>query len=72
MTDCKETTNIFGSKGGEELAKRWNLPFVGRIPIEPVICLAGEQGTNPYQQEPSARALEAVTRFVAEYAATHK
>lgn len=32
---CSECTNIFSSGGGEALAKQFDLPFLGKIPIEP-------------------------------------
>lgn len=32
---CSHTTNIFSSGGGEQLAEKHALPFLGRIPINP-------------------------------------
>jgi ATP-binding protein involved in chromosome partitioning len=40
---CNERTDIFGSGGGEELARRYEVPFLGAIPLDPRIRL-GEQG----------------------------
>lgn len=63
---CSEVTNIFSSNGGKELAEKYKFPFIGAIPIEPKVCLAGESGSNPFTDEPSAKALQPITNFVKE------
>jgi Mrp family chromosome partitioning ATPase len=35
--DCKECSLLFSSGGGEALAKEFNFPFLGSIPIDPSI-----------------------------------
>jgi len=47
---CGQRTDIFKSGGGEKAAKEFNIPFLGRIPIEPAIMESGEQG-KPYVVE---------------------
>lgn len=44
---CETVTNIFGANGGQELAKAFEIPLLGKIPIDPTIALAGDKGT-PY------------------------
>jgi Mrp family chromosome partitioning ATPase len=44
---CKETVDIFKSGGGEKLASEMNVPFLGRIPLEPKIVETGDSG-KPY------------------------
>ncbi len=44
---CGKTSDLFKTGGGEELAKSSDLPFLGRIPLDPRIMLAGDEGT-PY------------------------
>lgn len=41
---CGEVTDIFGRGGGEKLAAMYQCPFLGRIPIDPSISLAEDQG----------------------------
>ena len=41
---CGERTDIFGSGGGEELASRTRLPFLGAIPLDPRIRTGGGVG----------------------------
>ncbi|XP_075558306.1 NUBP iron-sulfur cluster assembly factor 2 isoform X2 [Dermacentor variabilis] len=44
--NCAECNNVFSSGGGEELAKMVNVPFLGRIPLEPRLAECMEHGTN--------------------------
>jgi len=44
---CGETTDILGAGGGEEMARSLDVPFLGRIPIDPQIVEAGDAG-KPY------------------------
>ena len=46
---CGEITDIFKSGGGEKMAKQMNVPFLGRIPIDPQIVRACDSG-QPYVQ----------------------
>ena len=41
---CGEVTQIFSEGAGEELAAKYKVPFLGRIPIDPQICVAGDTG----------------------------
>lgn len=44
---CGEHTDIFKSGGGEKMAQDMGVPFLGRIPIDPKIVQASDEGT-PY------------------------
>lgn len=44
---CKERTDIFKSGGGEEMAWEMGVPFLGRIPVDPGIVTASDEG-KPY------------------------
>jgi ATP-binding protein involved in chromosome partitioning len=46
---CGKTADIFKSGGGEKLASEMNVPFLGRIPLEPKIVETGDSG-KPYLQ----------------------
>ncbi|MHB8561083.1 MAG: Mrp/NBP35 family ATP-binding protein [Thermoplasmataceae archaeon] len=41
---CGETINVFKTGGGEEAAKRYNVRFLGRIPIVPQIVTDADNG----------------------------
>jgi len=42
---CQQVTEIFRSGGGEKMAKDMNIPFLGKIPLDPGIVQAGDRGT---------------------------
>lgn len=44
MTSDGEKMDIFGSGGGEKLAKENNLPFLGEIPLDPTVRIGGDNG----------------------------
>jgi Mrp family chromosome partitioning ATPase len=46
---CNKTVDIFKSGGGEKMASEMEVPFLGRIPLEPKIVETGDNG-HPYLQ----------------------
>ncbi|MEJ2203272.1 MAG: Mrp/NBP35 family ATP-binding protein [Gemmatimonadota bacterium] len=42
---CGETVDVFGSGGGERLAGDMKLPFLGRVPLDPAVRSAGDEGS---------------------------
>ena len=44
---CGGQIELFKAGGGESLAREMNVPFLGRIPIDPQIVACGDSGT-PY------------------------
>ncbi len=43
---CGTTIDVFGSGGGERLAKEMGVPFLGRIPIDPRIAETCDNGSS--------------------------
>lgn len=43
---CGETTNIFSSGGGEKMADDMQVPFIGRIPLDPGIVASCDRGSS--------------------------
>jgi len=41
---CGEVTEIFSSGAGEALAKRYQVPFLGKLPLDPAVCQGGDTG----------------------------
>lgn len=41
---CGERTEIFSFGGGERAAKKFDIPFLGRIPLDPAIREGGDAG----------------------------
>lgn len=44
---CNKSVEIFKTGGGEHLAKEFGLRFLGRIPVDPKVVMAGDDGM-PY------------------------
>jgi ATP-binding protein involved in chromosome partitioning len=42
---CGKGIDLFGTRGGEFLARRENLPLLGRLPLEPEIVRQGDAGS---------------------------
>lgn len=60
---CGEVTQIFSSGAGEELAEKYGVPFLGRLPIDPQICAGGDAGepfVQRYASSATAKAFEAI------------
>ncbi|XP_071965962.1 cytosolic Fe-S cluster assembly factor NUBP2 homolog [Antedon mediterranea] len=43
---CAECSNVFSKGGGEALAKQCNVPFLGCIPLDPMLAKTLEDGQN--------------------------
>ncbi len=41
---CGENIDLFKSGGGEEIAKKMQVPFLGRVPLDPAMVLCGDEG----------------------------
>jgi ATP-binding protein involved in chromosome partitioning len=59
---CGKVTNIFSEGGGEKLAREFNVPFLGKLPLDPNIMQSGDQGipilTNSNNSPAAAAFLE--------------
>jgi len=62
---CKCQTDIFvgASGGGQKLAEDYNIPYLGRIPLDPLLVQACEQG-RPYVAGPDTAGKEAFLAVV--------
>jgi len=64
---CDNPVDIFKTGGGEQLAREFAVPFLGRIPVDPKVVVAGDDG-RPYLSSGAdtlaARAFEAILSAV--------
>ena len=60
---CGKPTALFGSGGGERLAKEVGLPLLGQIPLYPRVLEAGDRGQPIVVAEPSSSAAKALTQI---------
>lgn len=66
---CGGTVHVFGTGGGEALATEMEVPFLGRVPLDPAVVMAGDSGAPTVVSSPdsaAAIALEAVKGAVEE------
>ncbi len=76
---CSKASAIFSSGGAEALAKKYSVPLLGRVPLDPAVCDTAEKGTPISSSRPDsvpARAFRALARQVASrvstFASEHK
>jgi ATP-binding protein involved in chromosome partitioning len=60
---CGVEEDVFGSGGGERLARELDVPFLGRVPLDPSIRRAGDAGTPTVISAPESPAGEALSRI---------
>jgi len=62
-----ERIDVFGSGGGEELARSLGVPLLGAIPLEPAVSIDGDEGTPVVVAHPgsvAAAAFESITDLI--------
>ncbi|XP_059469910.1 cytosolic Fe-S cluster assembly factor NUBP2 homolog [Neocloeon triangulifer] len=60
---CTECTNVFSTGGGELLAEKANVPFLGRIPLDPRLGQCSERGEScliTLKDSPASQAIDSV------------
>ncbi|HRI43348.1 MAG TPA: Mrp/NBP35 family ATP-binding protein [Fimbriimonadaceae bacterium] len=60
---CGEESRIFAGMSGEELAINLGIPFLGSVPLDPMVSLAGDRGIPSviaYPDRPQAEAFRAI------------
>ncbi|MGV8083479.1 MAG: P-loop NTPase [Coriobacteriia bacterium] len=58
---CGETTPILSMGGGKKIAEDMNVPYLGAIPIDPQVAVAGDAGQafiHHYAETPTAQAMQ--------------
>ena len=54
MPDVDGKIDIFGRGGGRRMAERFEVPFLGEIPIDPRIRIGGDNGTPIVESDPQS------------------
>jgi len=63
--ECGHRTHVFSTGGGERTAEELNVPFLGALPLDPQIAIAGDAGT-PYVVEHPDSEVASIFREVAQ------
>jgi Mrp family chromosome partitioning ATPase len=64
---CSRTSDIFRQGGGERMARQMGVPFLARIPIDPELVLAGDEGkalTHEHSDSLTAQVFDQIARAV--------
>jgi Mrp family chromosome partitioning ATPase len=64
---CGKGVDVFKRGGGEKMAGEMRVPFLGRIPIEPLIVEASDNGkpfVHQYGKTPAAKAFAKVVKLI--------
>ena len=61
--------DIFGTGGGEQLAKETGVPFLGNVPIDPTVREGGDSGKPIVVSNPDSAAAKALTDIAQQVAA---
>lgn len=67
--DTGNRYDIFGHGGGKTMAEEVNVPFLGEIPLEPIVRESGDAGTPVVLREPEAAAAKAIRQIARQIAA---
>lgn len=62
--DCNKRTDIFSSGAGEELSMKYNIPLLGKIPIDPFIGSAGDEGVPFIRKYSESAAAEEFRKII--------
>jgi ATP-binding protein involved in chromosome partitioning len=61
--------DIFGSGGGEKLAQRFGIPFLGSVPLDPKVRVGGDSGAPIVVSHPDSKAAQSIQKAAGQIAA---
>jgi ATP-binding protein involved in chromosome partitioning len=62
--ECGTEYDIFGSGGGQKIANDLGVPFLGKIPIDPQICVDSDRGTPFVLEHKNSKSTKAFKEIV--------
>jgi ATP-binding protein involved in chromosome partitioning len=62
--ECGATLNIFKTGGGKKVAKDLSVPYLGKIPIDPAVCVNSDSGTPFVAENKESPTVKAFTEIV--------
>jgi ATP-binding protein involved in chromosome partitioning len=62
--ECGAKIDIFKVGGGKNIAKDLSVPYLGKIPIDPAICVDSDSGTPFVAENPASPTVKAFTEIV--------
>jgi len=62
--ECGAKLDIFKAGGGKNIAKDLSIPYLGKIPIDPAICVDSDSGTPFVAENPASSTVKAFAEIV--------
>ena len=62
--ECGAKIDIFKTGGGKKIAKDLSVPYLGKIPIDPAVCINSDSGTPFVAENPDSPTVKAFTKIV--------
>jgi ATP-binding protein involved in chromosome partitioning len=57
--NCSERHELFGRGGGERIARAFDVPFLGQVPLQPNVRTGGDEGQPVVLADPRSAAGQA-------------
>jgi len=64
---CDETTAVFKTGGGREMAEDFAVPFLGSLPLDPEIMISGDDGVPVLNRSPESAAAKAILELAGNF-----
>lgn len=61
---CGQSIDLFKTGGGERIAREMDVPFLGRIPIDPRVVTLGDEGKSILSAHPEAESSRSIQNIV--------
>lgn len=55
LDEQSEPIYVFGRRGGERMAAETGSPFLGQVPLDPLLCTCGDRGQSLFIADPEAQ-----------------
>jgi ATP-binding protein involved in chromosome partitioning len=62
--ECGAKLDIFKTGGGKKIAKDLSIPYLGKIPIDPAICVDSDSGTPFVAENPASPTVKAFAEII--------
>ncbi len=62
--ECGAKLDIFKTGGGKKIAEDLSVPYLGKIPIDPMVCFNSDSGTPFVAENPKSPTVKAFTEIV--------
>ena len=64
---CGETTEVFKTGGGRQMAEEFGVPFLGSLPLDPEIMMSGDDGVPVLNRAPDSKAAKAILELAGHF-----